>query len=162
MKTRAPLAETVGEAWVGQQGVRIHVRGGKVRDIDLLTLGGKPKNSKAPQGSVLAKAIREVKEYLSGKRKKFTVPFEQSYATPFHAKVYETLMDMPYGRVVSYGELAHLAGAPGAARAVGSAMKRNRLCLLIPCHRVVAANGIGGYGSSLEWKKLLLDLEGHQ
>jgi methylated-DNA-[protein]-cysteine S-methyltransferase len=159
MKT-APRPEILaGDAWAGTRGVRVYVEAGKVCDIDLLPLGGRKRVAKKDTDRVLAKAIKEIKEYLAGKRRRFTVPFEQKHATAFHEKVYRTLMSVPYGQVVSYGELARLAGAPGAARAVGSAMKRNRLCLLVPCHRVVASNGIGGYNGQLEWKKALLDLE---
>ena len=147
------------EVWVGPLGVRVHWIEGKVRDIDLLPLGGKKAPARIPEDRELAQVLRELKEYLEGKRQRFTVPFEQAYATPFHRQVYRTLMTVPYGHVVSYGELARLAGAPGAARAVGSAMKRNRLCLLVPCHRVVAANGIGGYNGQIEWKRRLLELE---
>jgi methylated-DNA-[protein]-cysteine S-methyltransferase len=148
-----------GELWWDGMGVRVTVQGAQVVDIDLLPLGGKAKRRSPPANALLARALKEIKEYLQGERRRFTVPFFQKHATPFHEKVYATLMSVPYGRVVSYGELARLAGVPGAARAVGSAMKRNRLCLLVPCHRVVAANGIGGYNGQIEWKRKLLELE---
>jgi methylated-DNA-[protein]-cysteine S-methyltransferase len=152
------MRDAAGEVWVGPLGVRVHVRNGKAWNIDLLPIGGKPKRSKA-KDPVLAKALTQIKAYLQGKRRSFSVPLEQPFNTAFHSKVYSALMTVPYGHVISYGELAHLAGAPGAARAVGTAMKRNRLCVLVPCHRVVAANGIGGYNGQIEWKKALLGLE---
>lgn len=155
-----------GEVWVGVTGIRVALVGGKVVQVQLLPLRAKPlkggpkyKIPKGPSAPALKNALKQAAEYLQGKRRRFNVPVDQKYATPFHEKVYKTLMTVPYGRVVSYGELARLAGAPGAARAVGTAMKRNQLCLYIPCHRVVAANGIGGYNGQIEWKRLLLDLE---
>jgi methylated-DNA-[protein]-cysteine S-methyltransferase len=149
----------VGDVWVETRGARVTLRQGTVVSIDLLPLGGRHGKPVAANDAALKKALKEVGEFLEGTRKKFTVPFKQSHATAFHEKIYAELMQVPYGRVVSYGELARLAGAPRAARAVGSAMKRNRIPLIVPCHRVVASHGIGGYGSGLEWKKVLLGLE---
>jgi methylated-DNA-[protein]-cysteine S-methyltransferase len=155
-----------GEVRVQGLGLRMTAEDGRVVDVELLPFKRKSGSGspvyKLPEGpgkAFLKKALTEAAGYLAGKRRRFTVPFEQKHATAFHEKVYKALMDVPYGHVVSYGELARLAGAPRAARAVGSAMKRNRLCLLVPCHRVVASNGLGGYNGQLEWKKALLDLE---
>jgi methylated-DNA-[protein]-cysteine S-methyltransferase len=81
---------------------------------------------------------------------------------PFHQALAATLRAVPRGEVVTYGELAALAGRPGAARAAGTFCARNRLPVFVPCHRVVAADGLGGYGSlGLEYKRRLLELEGH-
>jgi O-6-methylguanine DNA methyltransferase len=89
------------------------------------------------------------------------VPVDLSWATPFQHAVALTLRAVPRGEVVSYGELAALAGYPGAARAAGTFCAHNRLMLLIPCHRVVGATGLGGYGSAgLGVKRRLLELEG--
>lgn len=80
--------------------------------------------------------------------------------TPFQKKVYSVLRQVPPGEVITYGELAKRAGYPGAARAVGSAMKRNRLPLVIPCHRVIpASGGFGEYSAGKGWKKMLLEME---
>jgi len=80
--------------------------------------------------------------------------------TPFQRRVYATLTKVPAGRTVTYGELAKRAGYPGAARAAGSAMKKNRLPVVIPCHRVVpVAGGIGEYSAGKKWKRILLDSE---
>jgi methylated-DNA-[protein]-cysteine S-methyltransferase len=88
------------------------------------------------------------------------VPLDLSWATPFQHAVAESLRAVPRGEVVSYGELAALAGYPGAHRAVGTFCALNRFAFLVPCHRVVAADGIGGYGSAgVEVKRRLLDLE---
>jgi methylated-DNA-[protein]-cysteine S-methyltransferase len=161
MKKMDETPASIAEIWSGQAGARVTVSGGAVVHIDLLPLGGKKSRVGAPKDKTLAKALKEVKEFLDGKRQKFSVPVRQD-GSPFHLKVWKALSKVPYGRVVTYGELAHLAGAPGAARAVGTAMNRNRLPLVVPCHRVVASNGIGGFGCGIEWKKMLLDLEKDQ
>ncbi len=90
-----------------------------------------------------------------------TVPIDLEWATRFQLAVALALRDIPRGEVVSYGELAALAGYPGAARAAGTFCAQNRLMLLVPCHRVVGATGLGGYGSAgIGVKKRLLALEG--
>ena len=89
------------------------------------------------------------------------VPLDLGWATPFQLRVADALRALPRGEVVSYGELAALAGYPGAARAVGGFCARNRFMFLIPCHKVVSATGIGGYGSAgVDVKRRLLALEG--
>jgi len=89
------------------------------------------------------------------------VPVDLEYETPFLERCAIELRKIPRGEVVTYGELAALAGAPGAARAAGSFCARNRLGLFVPCHRVVAANGLGSYGShGVAYKRRLLELEG--
>jgi methylated-DNA-[protein]-cysteine S-methyltransferase len=81
--------------------------------------------------------------------------------TPFQVAVLEALRDVPYGEIVSYGELARLAGYPRAQRAAGTFCARNRFGLVVPCHRVVSADGPGSYGSlGLDYKRRLLALEG--
>lgn len=77
----------------------------------------------------------------------------------FQLQVWRTLLRVPPGETISYGRLAALAGSPGAARAVGTAMRKNRIPVLVPCHRVVASNGPGGYGGGLDLKESLLRLE---
>jgi len=89
------------------------------------------------------------------------VPVDLEYETPFLERCALALRGVPRGEVVTYGELAALAGAPGAARAAGSFCARNRLGLFVPCHRVVAADGLGSYGSlGVAYKRRLLALEG--
>jgi methylated-DNA-[protein]-cysteine S-methyltransferase len=106
----------------------------------------------------------EIDEYFRGRRRRFTMPVDLSAVdVPFPRAVYETLQrDVRFGETVSYGELAEMAGRPGAARAVGNAMSRNPVLIVVPCHRVVAAGGrIGGYGlSGVATKRFLLALEG--
>jgi len=106
----------------------------------------------------------EIDEYFRGHRRRFTMPVDlSSVDAPFPRAVYETLhRDVRFGETVSYGELAEMAGRPGAARAVGNAMSRNPVPIVVPCHRVVASGGrIGGYGpSGVRTKRFLLALEG--
>ncbi|HEY4396858.1 MAG TPA: methylated-DNA--[protein]-cysteine S-methyltransferase [Acidimicrobiia bacterium] len=106
----------------------------------------------------------EVDEYFDGRRRRFTMPVDLSTVeAPFPRAVYEALCrDVRFGETVSYGELAQMAGRPGAARAVGNAMSRNPVPIVVPCHRVVASGGrIGGYGpSGVPTKRFLLALEG--
>ena len=89
------------------------------------------------------------------------VPVDLEYETPFLERCARALRSVPRGETVTYGELAALAGAPGAARAAGTFCARNRLGLFVPCHRVVSAGGLGSYGShGLDYKRRLLELEG--
>jgi methylated-DNA-[protein]-cysteine S-methyltransferase len=90
------------------------------------------------------------------------VDVDLEYETPFLERCARELRAIPRGEVVTYGELAALAGSPGAARAAGSFCARNRLGLFVPCHRVVSAGGLGSYGSlGLDYKRRLLRLEGY-
>jgi methylated-DNA-[protein]-cysteine S-methyltransferase len=105
----------------------------------------------------------ELDEHFAGRRRRFTVAVDLStVAAPFHRNVLETLRrEVPWGETVAYGELAVMAGRPGAARAAGSACGANPVPILVPCHRVVAASGIGGYGpAGLGTKRALLAVEG--
>jgi methylated-DNA-[protein]-cysteine S-methyltransferase len=90
------------------------------------------------------------------------VPVDLDYETSFFERCAVALRGIPRGEAVSYGELAALAGAPGAARAAGTFCARSHLSLFVPCHRVVAADGLGSYGSyGVEYKRRLLALEGY-
>jgi methylated-DNA-[protein]-cysteine S-methyltransferase len=106
--------------------------------------------------------VRRFTAFLAGVPDGFDdVPLDLDWCTPFQRAVADALRAVHRGEVVSYAELAALAGYPGAQRAVGTFCARNRLALLIPCHRVVAADGIGGYGSAgASVKRRLLALEG--
>ena len=106
----------------------------------------------------------ELDEYFAGTRRSFTVRADLSYVDPEHfgRRVLEALArEVPWGETVTYGELADIVGSPRAARAVGNVMAHNPVQILLPCHRVVAADGLGGYGSSgVETKRALLAIEG--
>jgi methylated-DNA-[protein]-cysteine S-methyltransferase len=113
-------------------------------------------------GEVAAKLVRRLQAYFAGKDVALAdVPVDLEYETPFLSSCALALREIPRGEVVTYGELAALAGAPGAARAAGSFCARNRLGLFVPCHRVVSAGGLGSYGSfGVAYKRRLLELEG--
>ena len=88
---------------------------------------------------------RQLREYLKGRRRVFSIPLDFEVTGSFTGRVLAFAKDVPYGSTVTYGEVARAVGSPGAARAVGGAMSRNPLPILIPCHRVVAADGPGGF-----------------
>ena len=113
-------------------------------------------------GDFAARLVRRLQAYFAGEVVALAdVPVDLEYETPFLERCARALREIPRGEVVTYGELAALAGAPGAARAAGSFCARNRLGLFVPCHRVVAAGGLGSYGSlGVAYKRRLLELEG--
>jgi methylated-DNA-[protein]-cysteine S-methyltransferase len=103
---------------------------------------------------------RELEEYFEGSRREFDLPLDLRVA-PFHEAVLHELARVPYGRTDTYGSLAAKVGRPRAARAVGTVMNRNPLPIVLPCHRIVGANGsLTGYGGGLHVKRALLELEG--
>lgn len=107
-----------------------------------------------------AHVTRQLDEYLAGTRRLFDLEVAPS-GTPFQRRVWTEVATIPYGTTVSYGELAARLGDPGAARAVGAANGRNPIPIVIPCHRVVGADGsLVGYGGGLELKQTLLEFEG--
>ena len=112
--------------------------------------------------SPLNELAERLRSYFRGGRDSFAdVAIDLDGYTDFQRAVVETLRSVPWGEVVSYGELAALAGYPNAHRAAGSVCAHNRFPLVVPCHRVIAANGIGRYGASgVEYKRRLLELEG--
>ena len=106
-------------------------------------------------------ARRELDEYFEGKRHSFDLPVDVALLADFNRRVLRELARVPYGEVVTYGELAARAARPRAARAVGMVMNRNPLPIVLPCHRVIGANGkLTGYAGGLERKETLLRLEG--
>ena len=106
-------------------------------------------------------ARRELDEYFAGKRRTFDLPVDVAFLAEFNRRVLGELARVPYGEVVTYGELAARAERPRAARAVGTVMNRNPLPIVLPCHRVIGANGsLTGYGGGLDRKETLLRLEG--
>jgi len=114
------------------------------------------------EDSLAAQALAQILEYLRGGRKTFTVPLDPE-GTPFQRRVWAETARIPYGQTVTYRELARRIGQPGAARAVGQALGANPLPILIPCHRVIAADGrLGGYTGGRYLKEWLLRLEGAQ
>ena len=103
---------------------------------------------------------RELDEYFDGDRREFDLPLDLRVA-PFHEAVLHELARVPYGRTETYGTLAAKVGRPKAARAVGTVMNRNPIPIVLPCHRIVGANGsLTGYAGGLHVKRALLELEG--
>ncbi len=112
--------------------------------------------------TVLAVVRKQLDEYFDGARTEFSLEefgLEPS-GTPFQVKVWKELLNIPYGKTISYGELAKRIGQSTASRAVGLANGRNPISIIIPCHRVIGSNGtLTGYGGGLDRKKTLLELE---
>jgi methylated-DNA-[protein]-cysteine S-methyltransferase len=109
-------------------------------------------------GRAFDAARRELGEYFAGSRFAFEFARQQG-GTPFQLRVWAELERIPYGATITYGELARRIGHPKAFRAVGTANGRNGLPIVVPCHRVVASDGLGGFGGGLATKRLLLDIE---
>lgn len=112
--------------------------------------------------TLLESLVRELTRYFAGQPVRFRVKFDWPGATPFQARIWNACFTIPYGRTLSYAELGAKAGSPGAARAVGLAMGRNRCPIVVPCHRVLRSDGtIGGYSGpgGVDFKQRLLDLE---
>jgi methylated-DNA-[protein]-cysteine S-methyltransferase len=108
---------------------------------------------------VLVKAAQQLREYFAGERTDFDLPLNPA-GTAFQKSVWKELCEIPYGATISYGELGKRLGNPAASRAVGLANGRNPISIIIPCHRVIGANGsLTGYGGGLDRKKMLLGLE---
>jgi methylated-DNA-[protein]-cysteine S-methyltransferase len=147
-----PLGELVVEA---------SARG--IAHIDLASSNDRAPGSRPAPGGILAEAVRQLEEYFAGSRREFDLPLDLQ-AGEFERRVLDELARVPYGTTVSYGELAATAGYPGAARAVGNVMRTNQLMIVLPCHRVIGADGslrgYGGLGCGLDNKRWLLELEG--
>lgn len=112
----------------------------------------------------LAEAERQLREYFSGARSSFDLPVDLSMLSPFDRRVLETARaTIRFGEVVPYAELARRIARPRAARAVGNALGRNPVAIVVPCHRVVRSDGsLGGYGGGIEYKERLLAIEGRR
>jgi O-6-methylguanine DNA methyltransferase len=103
--------------------------------------------------------INVLKSYLNGDNPEMDMPWDIP-GTPFMHDVWESTCKIPYGETKNYSDIALTAGRPKAARAVGQALNRNPLLIIIPCHRVVSVSGIGGFGSGIDMKRYLLNIEG--
>ena len=148
-----PLESPIGRWWVAvsPRGLVSVTRGD---DPDLHAAG------RVLDPDVVAPVVAELEAYLAGDLRTFTVPLDLRGAGAFDATVWTAARQVPYGETVSYGELAAMAGHPGAARAAGNAMARCPFSPVVPCHRVIHADGsIGGWGADTWVKRWLLDLE---
>jgi methylated-DNA-[protein]-cysteine S-methyltransferase len=116
-------------------------------------------DSAQPVARMLKKATEQLEQYFGGKRKVFDLPLDMQ-GTAFQKKVWQALLQIPYGQTQSYKDVAAKIKKAKAVRAVGSANGKNPICVIVPCHRVIAANGkIGGYSGGLKIKAELLKLE---
>lgn len=133
--------------------VEAEIVDGRVREIDLV-----PEPTGAGDDPLLDRILAHLAGDLSDLR---DVPVALSGLSPFRRRVLERLREVPPGETVTYGELAERAGSPGAARAVGGAVRANPVPIVVPCHRVVAADGLGGYsgGRGPSTKRRLLEIE---
>lgn len=111
--------------------------------------------------SLLQDAMAQLHSYLAGERRQFDLPLDLSAGTAFEQSVWQALRSIAYGQTRSYGEIARELGHAQAARAIGSAVGRNPLSIVVPCHRVLGQGGqLTGYAGGLERKAALLQLEG--
>lgn len=109
----------------------------------------------------IKRLISEMKKYFKGVEPEFAVPLDLDSSTPFQKRVYRAARKIPYGEVRTYGWIAGKIGKPMASRAVGQALNKNPIPIIIPCHRVIAKDGdLRGFASGLKWKRRLLELEG--
>ena len=129
-------------------------------DGALLTISMQPSEKGTQQEtSLIKKAHQQTTEYLKGERKEFDLPLRMK-GTDFQIRVWNALLDIPYGETRSYKQIAEAIHNPKGMRAVGMANNRNPFLIVVPCHRVIGANGsLVGYGEGLEMKEFLLKLE---
>ena len=120
------------------------------------------RESDGPIPRVVSSAAKQLEEYFSGTRRSFNVPLADVKSTDFQRDVWAALVEIPYGEVRTYGEVALSVERPRASRAVGNANHVNPYPIVVPCHRVVASTGLGGYGGSEGVKRYLLKIEGVQ
>ena len=115
----------------------------------------------SPDHPVLKEVIRQLTDYFAGKRTQFDVPLDLAYGTAFQQSVWQALLKIPQGGTASYSEVSARIGKPAAVRAVGAAVGRNPVSIIVPCHRVMGAGGaLTGYAGGLHRKSALLKLEG--
>jgi len=125
----------------------------KIRGVTFVT-----KKGQEDRNDVVDACIKQLDEYFAGERKTFDLPLQAS-GTSFQASVWGGLQTIPFGETRTYGQLAEQVQNPKAVRAVGGANGKNPISLIIPCHRVVASDGMGGFSGGVEKKKWLLDHE---
>jgi methylated-DNA-[protein]-cysteine S-methyltransferase len=114
-----------------------------------------------PSHPVLKKTALQLAEYFAGKRRDFDVPLDMSGGTAFQQSVWRALLAIASGKTTSYGRISQVIANPAAVRAVGAAVGRNPVSIIVPCHRVLGANGaLTGYAGGLDRKTALLSLEG--
>ena len=128
-------------------------------DGAIVAIDASPEAPIAPQTPLLQEAAHQLSAYFAGTLREFRLPLRLK-GSAFQLQCWQALCAIPYGETISYGEQARRIGRPGAARAVGGANHRNPISIVIPCHRVIGANGaLTGYGGGVDKKQWLLDHE---
>ena len=112
----------------------------------------------SPPNPIITQCIKELDAYFAGELFEFTVPFDYG-GTPFQRSVWEAIASIPFGQVVTYGDIGRQIGNGSAYRAIGNATGRNPISIILPCHRVVAVGGLGGYAGGIWRKEWLLEHE---
>ena len=149
----------------GEEGINLVELCGHTRWTDaeiqshLLDRGWKPADGDSNRSPLLRRVRKALERYFAEGTPLPSFPIDMSAGTPFQQTVWKALCSIPFGETRSYVQVARDVGKPLASRAVGGACGRNPVAILVPCHRVVAAGGLGGYGGGLDNKKILLDLE---
>ena len=139
--------------------IGIEENGKAITKLDFINKDMEEEIIEENETALLKEAINELNEYLDGNRSSFDLPLEPK-GTEFQKKVWNALKEIPYGETRSYGEIAKIIGNEKAARAVGMANNKNPIAIIVPCHRVIGANGkLVGYAGGLDLKEKLLQLE---
>ncbi len=157
-----PVETPLGRHWIAVSGAGVLAIERAESPVALLQWLAHRCPGEEPETStpLLDRAADAIAAYLAGTSRGMAVPADAGWASPFDREVWEAVRAIPYGETASYGEIAARVGRPRAARAVGSALARCPLSPLVPCHRVIRADGdIGGWGADLETKRRLLRLE---
>lgn len=159
MQVSSAIREYVFTTALGGAAARFDANGA-LAGLRLLNPAGGQLTESEPPGSMLACVARQLEEYFRGERREFDLELAPQ-GTPFQLAVWREVSRIPYGETATYGELARRLGDPRAVRAVGAANGANPLWIIIPCHRVVGADGsLTGYAGGIEVKRRLLELEG--
>ena len=138
----------IGRLWIAEENGKI---------VKISTQGNITENY--TESYLIKKAFRQLSEYFQKKRRNFDLPIKTE-GTEFQKRVWQELVKIPYGETRSYGEIACRIGLPGAARAVGGANNKNKILIVVPCHRVIGADGsLVGFAAGIKIKKYLLELE---
>ena len=139
--------------------IGIEENGTAITKLDFINKDMKEEIIEENETALLKEAIKQLNEYLDGKRSSFDLPLEPK-GTEFQKKVWNALKEIPFGETRSYGEIAKIIGNEKAARAVGMANNKNPIAIIVPCHRVIGADGkLVGYAGGLDLKERLLKLE---
>jgi len=159
--TKDALASTTHDTPVGQLTLVASDRGLRAviwpRDSGRIRLTGRPRRN--PDNPWLVSATRQLDEYFAGERQTFDVPLDVE-GTRFQLAAWRALSAIPFGTTVTYGHQARQLGIPTAARALGAANRANPVCIIVPCHRVIGADGsLTGFAGGLERKRFLIDHE---